>query len=152
MFHPKSYWACQIVTMTGIVPQWCNQIICARLNGQEVAGKGQKVALVSGDALDRGSAEAGISSRLDTGRNPFEEAIRQLVGRIRSGELPAGTRLAPERELSEELGISRSTLRELSGLFSKPSTFRPSADDRAGALWSGALMQPQPGRQNSATR
>ncbi|WFR73447.1 FCD domain-containing protein [Prescottella defluvii] len=45
------------------------------------------------------------------GRNPFEEALRQLVDEIRAGRLPAGTRLPPERELSEQLSIGRTTLR-----------------------------------------
>ena len=47
----------------------------------------------------------------EAGRNPFEEALRQLVSRIRTGELPAGTQLPPERDLSGELAISRNTLR-----------------------------------------
>ncbi|QBJ97197.1 FadR family transcriptional regulator [Rhodococcus sp. ABRD24] len=45
------------------------------------------------------------------GRNPFEEALRQLVDEIHAGRLPAGTRLPPERELSEQLSIGRTTLR-----------------------------------------
>jgi DNA-binding FadR family transcriptional regulator len=47
----------------------------------------------------------------EAGRNPFEEALGQLVARIRAGELPAGTQLPPERDLSGELAISRNTLR-----------------------------------------
>jgi GntR family transcriptional repressor for pyruvate dehydrogenase complex len=47
----------------------------------------------------------------ETGRNPFEEALGQLVSRIRGGELPAGTQLPPERDLSGELAVSRNTLR-----------------------------------------
>ncbi|MFG2937821.1 FadR/GntR family transcriptional regulator [Streptomyces sp. NPDC048282] len=46
-----------------------------------------------------------------TGRNPFEETLGYLVAQIRSGRLPVGTRLPPERELSEQLGISRTTVR-----------------------------------------
>lgn len=46
-------------------------------------------------------------------RNPFEEALGLLVKRIRAGELPIGTRLPPERNLSEELSISRATLRSV---------------------------------------
>lgn len=34
-----------------------------------------------------------------------------VVSRIRTGELATGTKLPPERELSEELGVSRNTLR-----------------------------------------
>jgi DNA-binding FadR family transcriptional regulator len=41
----------------------------------------------------------------------FEETVERLGTAIRLGLLGAGTRLPPERELSEQLGISRSTLR-----------------------------------------
>jgi DNA-binding FadR family transcriptional regulator len=41
----------------------------------------------------------------------FEETVERLGTAIRLGLLEAGTRLPPERELSEQLGISRSTLR-----------------------------------------
>jgi GntR family transcriptional repressor for pyruvate dehydrogenase complex len=42
----------------------------------------------------------------------FEETVERLGTAIRLGLLPAGSRLPPERELSEQLGISRSTLRQ----------------------------------------
>ncbi|HEX8207041.1 MAG TPA: FCD domain-containing protein [Solirubrobacteraceae bacterium] len=42
----------------------------------------------------------------------FEETVERLGTAIRLGLLPAGTRLPPERELAEQLGISRSTLRQ----------------------------------------
>jgi GntR family transcriptional repressor for pyruvate dehydrogenase complex len=41
----------------------------------------------------------------------FEETVERLGTAIRLGLLPPGSRLPPERELAEELGISRSTLR-----------------------------------------
>jgi GntR family transcriptional regulator, transcriptional repressor for pyruvate dehydrogenase complex len=41
----------------------------------------------------------------------FEETVERLGTAIRLGLLAAGARLPPERELSEQLGISRSTLR-----------------------------------------
>ncbi|MEU3657670.1 FCD domain-containing protein [Streptomyces sp. NPDC032161] len=44
-------------------------------------------------------------------KNPFEEALAGLVAQIRTGALPQGTRLPPERDLSEQLGISRTTMR-----------------------------------------
>jgi GntR family transcriptional regulator, transcriptional repressor for pyruvate dehydrogenase complex len=42
----------------------------------------------------------------------FEETVERLGTAIRLGLLPPGTRLPPERELADELGISRSTLRQ----------------------------------------
>lgn len=42
----------------------------------------------------------------------FEETVERLGTAIRVGVLEPGSRLPPERELSAELGISRSTLRE----------------------------------------
>lgn len=41
-----------------------------------------------------------------------DEAITKIKGMIISGELSAGDRLPPEKELSEKLGLSRSSLRE----------------------------------------
>jgi GntR family transcriptional regulator, transcriptional repressor for pyruvate dehydrogenase complex len=42
----------------------------------------------------------------------FEETVERLGTAIKLGLLPAGDRLPPERELADELGISRSTLRQ----------------------------------------
>jgi DNA-binding FadR family transcriptional regulator len=42
----------------------------------------------------------------------FEETVERLGTAIRLGLLPPGTRLPPERDLADELGISRSTLRQ----------------------------------------
>lgn len=42
----------------------------------------------------------------------FEETVDRLGTAIRLGLLGPGTRLPPERELAEELGISRTTLRQ----------------------------------------
>ena len=42
----------------------------------------------------------------------FEETVERLGTAIRLGLLPPGTRLPPERELADQLGISRSTLRQ----------------------------------------
>ncbi|WP_422047656.1 FadR/GntR family transcriptional regulator [Rhodococcus qingshengii] len=55
--------------------------------------------------------EAIVQVSATSGPNPFEEALRQLVGLIHTGQLPAGTRLPPERELSESLAVGRTTLR-----------------------------------------
>jgi DNA-binding FadR family transcriptional regulator len=43
--------------------------------------------------------------------NAFEETVERLLQPIRLGILSAGDRLPPERELAEQLGISRATLR-----------------------------------------
>jgi DNA-binding FadR family transcriptional regulator len=42
----------------------------------------------------------------------FEETVERLGSAIRLGILGPGTRLPPERELADQLGISRSTLRQ----------------------------------------
>jgi DNA-binding FadR family transcriptional regulator len=42
----------------------------------------------------------------------FEETVERLGTAIRTGILPAGSRLPAEREFADELGISRSTLRQ----------------------------------------
>ncbi|MER5221036.1 FadR/GntR family transcriptional regulator [Streptomyces flaveus] len=54
---------------------------------------------------------SGPASDVLQDRNPFEEALAGLVAQIRSGTVPHGTRLPPERDLSEQLGISRTTMR-----------------------------------------
>jgi DNA-binding FadR family transcriptional regulator len=42
----------------------------------------------------------------------FEETVERLGTAIRTGLLPPGSKLPPERRLADELGISRSTLRQ----------------------------------------
>ncbi len=42
----------------------------------------------------------------------FEETVERLGNAIRVGLLPAGSRLPPERDLADQLQISRSTLRQ----------------------------------------
>jgi len=42
----------------------------------------------------------------------FEETVERLGTAIRAGILPAGSRLPAERTLADQLGISRSTLRQ----------------------------------------
>lgn len=45
--------------------------------------------------------------------NPFEEALGRIVSDIRSGRIENGSRLPPERDLAEELDVSRSTIRSV---------------------------------------
>ncbi|MDI3386858.1 FCD domain-containing protein [Streptomyces sp. B-S-A8] len=45
--------------------------------------------------------------------NGFEEALEQILQVVRLGLVPAGERLPAERELADQLGISRVTLREV---------------------------------------
>jgi len=42
----------------------------------------------------------------------YEEIIEEIGSRIRSGELPVGAKLPPERVLAEQLGVGRTSLRE----------------------------------------
>lgn len=44
--------------------------------------------------------------------NTFEQTVERLATAIRMGVVPVGQRLPPERELAEQLGVSRVTLRE----------------------------------------
>ncbi|WP_309080583.1 FCD domain-containing protein [Zhihengliuella sp.] len=44
--------------------------------------------------------------------NAFEETVEHLLRGFRLGLFPPGGRLPPERELAEELGVSRATLRD----------------------------------------
>jgi DNA-binding transcriptional regulator YhcF (GntR family) len=41
---------------------------------------------------------------------PFEQLRSQIATRVASGELPAGTRLAPVRRLAAELGLAANTV------------------------------------------
>src|SRR5688500_16554776 len=42
----------------------------------------------------------------------YQRVANSIVAEIRSGKYPRGERLPPERELAEEFGVSRPTLRE----------------------------------------
>jgi DNA-binding FadR family transcriptional regulator len=58
--------------------------------------------------------DAALESVFEPVRPPttFEETVERLGTAIRLGLLPAGSQLPPERALAEQLGISRSTLRQ----------------------------------------
>ncbi|HWL46068.1 MAG TPA: FCD domain-containing protein [Ilumatobacter sp.] len=44
--------------------------------------------------------------------NTFEQTVERLATAIRMGVVPTGERLPPERDLAEQLGVSRVTLRQ----------------------------------------
>lgn len=45
-------------------------------------------------------------------KRSFEAVVEQIRGQINAGQLREGDRLPPERELAEQLGVSRNTVRE----------------------------------------
>jgi len=60
--------------------------------------------------------EASFSVTVERGARPLHVAIaEQLAAAIAAGTLPPGTRLPPERELAESLGVSRMTVRQALG-------------------------------------
>ena len=63
------------------------------------------------DSLPETPALSGVFERV-TAPTTFEETVARLGTAVRLGVLAPGTRLPPERELAEQLGISRSTLRQ----------------------------------------
>src|SRR4030081_3858251 len=64
--------------------------------------------------LCRMERDAALESVFTPVRPPttFEETVERLGNAIRAGILPAGSQLPAERSLAEQLGISRSTLRQ----------------------------------------
>jgi DNA-binding FadR family transcriptional regulator len=61
--------------------------------------------------MDRSAAVEAIFERVQP-PTTFEETVERLGTAIKLGLLPPGSRLPPERELAEQLDISRSTLRQ----------------------------------------
>ena len=61
-----------------------------------------------------------ISIDRDSSEPIFRQVVREIQDLIRSGSLPEGFRLPPERRLAEALGVNRSTIfnayRELKAL------------------------------------
>jgi DNA-binding FadR family transcriptional regulator len=61
--------------------------------------------------MQRSAAVAAVFEPVQT-PTTFEETVERLGNAIKLGVLAPGSRLPPERELSAQLGISRSTLRQ----------------------------------------
>jgi DNA-binding FadR family transcriptional regulator len=63
------------------------------------------------------AADAAVAAVFEPVQTPtmFEETVERLGTAVRLGILSPGSRLPPERELAEQLAISRSTLREAIG-------------------------------------
>jgi GntR family transcriptional regulator, transcriptional repressor for pyruvate dehydrogenase complex len=61
--------------------------------------------------MDRSAAVEAIFERVQP-PTTFEETVERLGTAIKVGLLPPGSKLPPERELAEQLDISRSTLRQ----------------------------------------
>ncbi len=72
----------------------------------------------------------------------FEETVERLGTGIRLGLLPPGTQLPPERDLAEQLGISRSTLRQ--ALTALTQSGHLVAVRGRGGGWFVAAVEPQP--------
>jgi DNA-binding FadR family transcriptional regulator len=72
---------------------------------------------VESEDVDRGTEREtdGLTPVLRPVRagNGFEEALEQILQIVRLGLVPGGERLPSERELSDRMGISRVTLREV---------------------------------------
>src|SRR5262245_22714837 len=67
--------------------------------------------MTRGEAAERSPALEAVFERVHP-PTTFEETVERLGTAIRLGLLAPGTRLPPERDLADELGISRSTLRQ----------------------------------------
>lgn len=78
--------------------------------------------------------------------NPFERIMAHLVSRIHTGQLPTGTRLPPERELSDFFEVSRVTLRAVIRSLQQ-SGYLATARGRSGGstvVWDGETSQTSP--------
>lgn len=69
-----------------------------------------------------------------TAPSMFEETVARLGSAIKVGLLAPGTRLPPERELAEQLGIARSTLRQALTTLVQ-SGYLVAQRGRAGGTW-----------------
>ena len=83
---------------------------------------------------------------LARGSKPLHTAIAEHVGAaIASGELPAGTRLPPERELAGELGVSRMTVRQALGALEREGLLRRVVGRAGGTFVTDPKVERRPG-------
>jgi GntR family transcriptional repressor for pyruvate dehydrogenase complex len=81
------------------------------------------------------------------GHHAFEACVEQLATAIRLGVYPHGTALPAERELAEQLGVSRATLREAIAAL-RSAGLVETTRGRGG----GTVVQRRPARRASSAR
>jgi GntR family transcriptional repressor for pyruvate dehydrogenase complex len=81
------------------------------------------------------------------GHHAFEACVEQLATAIRLGVYPRGTQLPAERELAEQLGVSRATLREAIAAL-RSAGLVETTRGRGG----GTIVQGSPARRKAAAR
>lgn len=86
--------------------------------------------------------------------NLFEKALTELAGRIRSGEFPYGSRLPAERDLSEDMGVSRTTLRTVVRSLQQAGFIRTERGRSGGSfvIWHDSESTTPGGRMSGALR
>ena len=73
-------------------------------------------------------------------RRSFEEAVQQIAQAIRAGDVEVCDKLPSERELSEQMGISRPTLREAIKLLADAGVVEVRPGARGGAFVVSAVI------------
>jgi len=81
------------------------------------------------------------------GHHAFEACVEQLATAIRLGVYPHGTQLPAERELAEQLGVSRATLREAIAAL-RAAGLVETTRGRGG----GTMVRQRPARRRAAAR
>ena len=82
----------------------------------KAAGTTGAATLAEGDAVPDSSFGSSFSMlRPVRGGNAFEETIEHILQTIKLGIFAPSEKLPPERELAEQLGVSRATLRDALG-------------------------------------
>lgn len=96
---------------------------------------------------------AAFDLAIERGSGPLHLAIaEQLAGAIRSGRLEAGTRLPPERELAESLGVSRMTVRQALGTVERDGLLRRVVGRGGGTFVREPEPAPEPDRHTTGSQ